>query len=261
MAYKYILYQREPPLATLTFNRPEVRNALSYDLIQESIEALREAERDDEVRAIIITGAGDRAFVAGADISEMQTRNLVTELGPRSAERRVLNMLLENMGKPTIAAINGFALGGGCEIAMSCTLRIAANTARFSQPEINLGLIPGNGATQRLPRFVGKTKAMEMILLGEMMDAEEALRLGLVNRVVPLAEVMNVARETALKLAGKPPIAVRLAKEAVNASDKLGLPEGLDYEARLYALCYGTQDKDEGVRAFLEKRPAKFKGA
>ncbi|MBI2918676.1 MAG: enoyl-CoA hydratase/isomerase family protein [Chloroflexi bacterium] len=260
MAYKNIIYQRELPLAVLTFNRPEVRNALSYDLIQESIEAVREAERDDEVRVLIVTGAGDRAFVAGADIAEMQTRNLVTELGPRSGERRVLNTLLENLGKPTIAAINGFALGGGCEIAMSCTLRVASNTARFGQPEINLGLIPGNGGTQRLPRLIGKTKAMELILLGEMIDAEEAYRLGLVNRVVPLAELMNVAREMALKLAGKPPIAVRLAKEAVNAADKLGLPEGLEFEAKAYALLYGTQDKEEGVRAFLEKRPAQFKG-
>jgi len=260
MAYRYVIYEREPPLAVLTFNRPEVRNALNYEAIEEALEVVREVERDEAIRALILTGAGDRAFVAGADIQEMQARNLVTELGVRSGLRRVLTGLLENMGKPTIAAVNGFATGTGCEIALACTFRIAAETARFGQPEINLGIIPGNGGTQRLPRLIGKTRAMEMVLLGELIDAQEAYRLGLVNRVVPPGELMATAKELALKLASKPPIALRAAKDAINVGLNLSLAEGIEYESKLYAMCYATQDKQEGIAAFLEKRQPQFRG-
>jgi enoyl-CoA hydratase len=260
MVYKHIIYDKEEEIAIITFNRPEVRNALNYLAIDEAFEAARKAEADEAVRALILTGAGDKAFISGADIRELQQRNTLTELGERSNRRRVLANLLETMPKPTIAAINGFATGGGLELAMACTLRIAADTARFGQPEINLGIMPGMGGTQRLPRLVGKGCAMELILTGDLIDAQEAYRIGLVNQVVPGSEMMSHAKELARKLASKSPIALKLAKDAINVGLNLSLTEGIEYEKKMFAILCGTDDKKEGVAAFLEKRKPVFRG-
>lgn len=261
MAYENIIYEKEGEIAVITFNRPQVRNALNFATSDEALQAVEDAESDEAVRVLIITGAGDRAFAAGADVYELQARNMLTELmGAPSARRRILAFKLENMPKPTIAAVNGLALGGGCEVALACTFRIAAETARFSQPEINLGIIPGNGGTQRLPRLVGKAKAMEMILTGDMIDAQEAYRIGLINEVVPQSELMAQAKELARKLASKPPLALRAAKDAINSGLNLSLAEGLEYENKIFAICCSTEDKKEGVAAFLEERSPTFRG-
>ncbi len=260
MAYHEIIYEKESGLAIITFNRPEVRNALNYLAIDEALEAAGDADTDDSVRVLILTGAGDKAFVAGADIEELRARNTLTELGKRSAQRRVLANLLETMSKPTIAAINGFAVGTGLELALACTIRIASENAKFGQPEINLGIMPGNGGTQRLPRLVGEGRAMEMILTGDLIDAQEACRIGLVNRVVPQAELMPYVKELATKLAAKPPLAVKLAKNAIHTGLNLSLNDGIEYENKLFAILCGSQDKQEGIAAFLEKRRPNFQG-
>ncbi|MFQ5996777.1 MAG: enoyl-CoA hydratase/isomerase family protein [Dehalococcoidales bacterium] len=260
MPYQEIIYQKENGLAIITFNRPEVRNALNYRAIDEALEAAGDAEADDSVKVLILTGAGDKAFVAGADIEELRERNTMTELGERSARRRVLASRLETMSKPTIAAINGFAVGSGLELAMACDLRIASDNAKFGQPEINLGIMPGNGGTQRLPRLVGKGRAMEMILTGELIDAHEAYHIGLVNRVVPQTELMSNVRELANKLAAKSPLAIKLVKNAIHVGLDMNLNDGIQYESRLFAIVCGSQDKQEGVAAFLEKRPPRFQG-
>jgi len=260
MPYQEIIYEKEDRLAIITFNRPEVRNALNYRAIDEALEAVRNAETDDSVRVLILTGAGEKAFIAGADIGELRERNTMTELGSRSAQRRVLANLLETMSKPAIAAINGFAVGTGLELAMACTIRIASENAKFGLPEINLGIMPGNGGTQRLPRLVGEGRAMEMILTGELIDAPEAYRIGLVNKVVPQTELMNYVKELAQKLAAKPPLAVKLAKNAIRTGLNMTLNDGIEYENKLFAILCGSQDKQEGVAAFLEKRPPNFQG-
>ena len=260
MPYQEIIYEKENGLAIITFNRPEVRNALNYQAFDEALEAASDAAADDTVKVLILTGAGDKAFVAGADIEELRARTTFTELGERSARRRVLSNLLETMSKPTIAAINGFAVGTGLELAMACTIRIASDNARFGQPEINLGIMPGNGGSQRLPRLVGKGRAMEMILTGDLIDAQEAYRIGLVNRIVPQAELMPRVKELAAKLAAKPPLAIKLAKDAIHTGLNLSLDEGIEYENKLFAILCGSQDKQEGVNAFLEKRPPDFQG-
>ncbi len=260
MAYQEIIYEKESGLAIITFNRPEVRNALNYLAIDEALEAAGDADADDSVRVLILTGAGDKAFVAGADIKELRARNTLTELGKRSAQRRVLANLLETMSKPTIAAINGFAMGTGLELALACTIRIASENAKFSQPEINLGIMPGNGGTQRLSRLVGEGRAMEMILTGDLIDAQKACRIGLVNRVVPQAELMPYVKELATKLAAKPPLAVKLAKNAIHTGLNLSLNDGIEYENKLFAILCGSQDKQEGIAAFLEKRRPNFQG-
>jgi enoyl-CoA hydratase len=260
MAYQHIIYDEADELATITFNRPEVRNALNYLAIDEALQATLAAEADETVRVLILTGAGDKAFISGADIGELRDRNTMTELGERSSRRRVLTNLLETMSKPTIAAVNGFAIGGGLEVAMACTLRTAADTAKFGLTEINLGIMPGNGGTQRLPRLVGKSRAMEMILTGEPITADEAYRIGLVNQVVPPAELMAETRKLAKKLALKSPLALKLAKDAINTGLELSLAEGIKYEQRNFAILCGSEDKKEGVTAFLEKRKPDFKG-
>jgi len=260
MDYKHIVYDKEGELAIITFNRPEVRNALNYLAIDETLEAARKAEADEAVRVLIFTGAGDKAFISGADIGELQQRNTLTELEERSDRRRVLANLLETMAKPTVAAINGFAVGTGLEIAMACTLRVAADTAKFGLPEINVGIMPGNGGTQRLPRLVGKGRAMEMILTGELIDAAEACRIGLVNQVVPLTELMDHTKQIARKLATKSALALKIAKDAINTGFDLSLAEGIRYEQKNFAILCGSEDKREGVAAFLEKRKPIFQG-
>ena len=260
MDYKHIVYDKEGELAIITFNRPEVRNALNYLAIDETLEAARKAEADEAVRVLIFTGAGDKAFISGADIGELQQRNTLTELEERSERRRVLANLLETMAKPTVAAINGFAIGTGLEIAMACTLRVAADTAKFGLPEINVGIMPGNGGTQRLPRLVGKGRAMEMILTGELIDAAEACRIGLVNQVVPLTELIDHTKQIARKLATKSALALKIAKDAINTGLDLSLAEGIRYEQKNFAILCGSEDKREGVAAFLEKRKPIFQG-
>jgi enoyl-CoA hydratase len=260
MPYQEIIYEKEGELATLTFNRPQFRNALNYRAIDEALKVAHDAEVDESVRVLILTGAGEKAFVAGADIEELRERNTMTELGRHSAQRQVLANLLETMPKPTIAAINGFAVGTGLELAMACTIRIASENAKFGQPEINLGIMPGNGGTQRLPRLVGEGHAMEMILTGELIDAQEAYRIGLVNKVVAQTELMNYVKELAKKLAAKPALAVKLAKNAVHTGLNLSLNDGIEYENKLFAILCGSRDKQEGVAAFLEKRPPNFQG-
>lgn len=260
MDYKHIVYDKEGEMAIITFNRPEVRNALNYLAIDETLEAARKAEADEAVRVLIFTGAGDKAFISGADIGELQQRNTLTELEERSERRRVLANLLETMAKPTVAAINGFAVGTGLEIAMACTLRVAADTAKFGLPEINVGIMPGNGGTQRLPRLVGKGRAMEMILTGELIDAAEACRIGLVNQVVPLTELIDHTKQIARKLATKSALALKIAKDAINTGLDLSLAEGIRYEQKNFAILCGSEDKREGVAAFLEKRKPIFQG-
>ncbi len=260
MPYQEIIYEKENGLAIITFNRPQVRNALNYQAFNEALEAAIDVDTDDTVRVLILTGAGDRAFVAGADIEELRARNTLTELGKRSAQRRVLASLLETMSKPTIAAINGFAVGTGLELAMACTIRIASENARFGQPEINLGIMPGNGGSQRLPRLVGEGRAMEMILTGDLIDAQEAYRIGLVNRVVPQTELMHQVKELAVKLAAKSPLAIKLAKNAIHTGFNMSLSDGIEYENKLFAILCGSQDKQEGLNAFLEKRQPDFQG-
>jgi enoyl-CoA hydratase len=244
-------------VAVLTLNRPKVLNALNAALLTELDATLQALGSDDAVRSLIVTGAGEKAFAAGADIEELAAVSqsegqVLAERGQRVFSR------MENLRKPVIAAINGFALGGGCELAMAATIRIASETARLGQPEVKLGLIPGYGGTQRLPRLVGKGAAFKMLLTGDMVSAAEALRIGLVDEVVPAAALMERAQALAKTVAGMAPIAVRQCIAAVHAGYDLPLDEGLAHEAALFGLCCGTEDKAEGTRAFLEKRAPKW---
>ena len=250
---------RDGAVAVVTVNRPKVLNALNTQTMDELRRTILALRHDDSVRAVILTGAGEKSFVAGADISELAVQ---TPAGGREHALRGQHVLdlIENMGKPVIAAVNGFALGGGCELAMACTLRIASEHARFGQPEINLGIIPGYAGTQRLARLVGAGRALEILLTGEQISAQEAHRLGLVNRVVPAGELMNEARKLAATLAAKAPIAVRYIIDAVNKGARMTLPEAQVFEATLFGLVASTDDMHEGTRAFLEKRKPEFKG-
>lgn len=257
--YRYLTLTKDGEIATITFNRPEVRNALSNDMVEEIDAAVREVEKDPEVRVLIFTGAGDRAFMAGADIRELHERDFIAGRNNTYRRQQVFGRI-EDMNIPTIAAVNGYCLGAGLELAVACTFRIASDTARFASPEVNLGIIPGDGATQRLPRLVGLGRAMEMVLTGEMVDASEAHRIGLVNKVVPLAEVVVAAREFASKLASKAPLALQFGKEAVNKALNVSLGDGLAHESYLHALACASEDKREGTTAFLEKRKPAFKG-
>jgi len=259
MGYENLLYEVKEQIARITVNRPNVLNALNRKTVEELGECFDAARRDDSVRVLIITGAGEKAFVAGADINELAKRTAIDGKDFALFGQEIFHRL-ETMGKPSIAAINGFALGGGCELALSCTIRIASRNAKIGQPEVKLGILPGYGGTQRLPRLCGKGVAHEMILSGEMITAEEALRMGLVNRVVELAELLPAAESIAKKIIANAPLAVKYAMEAVERGMEMPQEEGLFLEAALFGLCCATEDMREGTRAFLEKRPAKFQG-
>jgi enoyl-CoA hydratase len=259
MAYDNLLVERDGAVGILTVNRPKVRNALNRQTMDELRRAVLEMKHDEAVRVVVLTGAEDKAFVAGADIGEL------AGLGPGEATayalagQHVLD-LIEHLGKPVIAAINGAALGGGCELAMACTLRMAADSARLGQPEIKLGLIPGFAGTQRLARLVGKGRALDLVLTGRAVDAEEALRIGLVHRVVPAASLMAEARALAASLAEQAPVAMRHAMEAISRGVEMGFTEAAFLEATLFGSVFSTEDMREGTRAFLEKRKAVFRG-
>jgi enoyl-CoA hydratase len=254
MSFENILLEKEDGIATITFNRPDALNALNNQTRAEFYSAMKDVAADNNIKVVILTGAG-RAFVAGSDIKELKQ---TTSLDAHNIHR--LGMVVEKMEKPVIAAVNGFALGGGCEIVMACDIIIASDKARFGQPEINLGIIPGGGATQRLPRLVGVCKAKELILTGDIIKAEEAEKIGLVNRVVPGENLMATAKEIAKKIASKSQATVRLAKDVINKGMQTSLETGLDYEREIYSLCLTLEDKEEGINAFIEKREPQFKG-
>jgi enoyl-CoA hydratase len=259
MNFDNLLIDRDGSTAVLTINRPQVLNALNFATTDELRRALLDVGHDSAVRVVIVTGAGEKAFVAGADINELAKQQPAQ--GKEFARRgQHIFDLIENMGKPVIAAINGYALGGGCELAMACTLRIAADTARLGQPEINLGIIPGYGGTQRLSRLVGKGVALDIMLSGRQVKADEALQIGLVNRVVPAAELMSEAKKLAAELATKPPIAVKYIIEVANRGLEVSFDQGQFIEATLFGLVASTADMREGTAAFLEKRKPQFTG-
>ncbi len=259
MSYETLLYEDRAGVAYVTVNRPQKLNALNQKAVQELTDCFGQIEASSEVGGVILTGAGEKAFVAGADINELAA---LTPAGARETALggQALMNEIENLGKPVIAAINGFALGGGCELAMACTLRIASENARFGQPEVKLGIIPGYAGTQRLPRLVGKGRALEMILSGEPISAQEAWRIGLVNQVVALPDLIPTAEKAVQKILANSPIAVRYALEAVNHGVEMAKNDGEQLEANLFGLCCATEDMKEGTRAFLEKRPAQFSG-
>jgi enoyl-CoA hydratase len=259
MAYENLLYEVKEKIAFITFNRPKVLNALNRRTVEELGDCLAAAEADAGVRVLILTGAGEKAFVAGADINELAQRTPVDGKDFSLFGQAVFHRL-ETLGKPSIAAINGFALGGGCELALSCSMRIASSTARLGQPEVKLGIIPGYGGSQRLARLCGKGIAHELILSGEMISADEALRIGLVNRVTEPAELISTAEGIARKIIANAPLAVKFAMEAVEHGMEMTQEEGLFLEATLFGLCCATEDMREGTRAFIEKRPANFQG-
>jgi enoyl-CoA hydratase len=259
MGYDNVKYEVDGFIATVTVAREKALNALNRHTLNEIAWALREADGDARVRAVILTGAGEKAFVAGADIAEMQNQD-ATAARAFAQVGRTVGDVLEAMSKPVIAAVNGFALGGGCELALACDFIYASDKAKFGQPEVNLGVIPGFGGTQRLPRRIGTARAMELVLTGDLIGADEALRIGLVNKVVPAAELMAEAKKCAEKIASKGPLAIAYARRSVRKSVELSLSAGNDLEAELFALLFATQDQKEGMKAFLEKRPAKFEG-
>jgi enoyl-CoA hydratase len=258
-SYENVRFAVEGFVATITIAREKALNALNWQTLNEIAWALREADGDERVRVVIVTGAGEKAFVAGADISEMQGKT-PDEARAFALAGRTVGDTIDAMKKPVIAAVNGFALGGGCELALACDFIYASDKARFGQPEVNLGVIPGFGGTQRLARRVGMARAMELVLTADMIGAEEALRIGLVNRVLPADQLLPEVRKTAEKIASKGPLAISYARRAVRRTQETFLSTGNDLEAELFALCFATQDQKEGMKAFLEKRPAKFEG-
>ncbi|HXD33775.1 MAG TPA: enoyl-CoA hydratase-related protein [Pyrinomonadaceae bacterium] len=257
-SYETLLLDRRDRVAIITVNRPEKRNALNIKTREEGAALIEELRNDDSVNVVVITGAGDKAFIAGADIAEFAGRT--AHMQRDVMVQRSLFNAIDTFPKPVIAMVNGYCLGGGCEIALACDIRVASENASFGQPEINLGIIPGGGGTQRLTRLVGEGKAMEMILSGQIIDARTAFEIGLVNHVYPADQLEAKTLELANTIAEKGPIAVRLAKEAVKIASRSSLDEGLRREVDLFALCFATEDKDEGVAAFLEKRKPVFKG-
>ena len=257
-SYETLLVERRERVCLITINRPEKRNALNIKTREEGARVLDELRDDEGVGVVVFTGAGDKAFIAGADIAEFAGRTALTQRDVMVA--RSLFNAIDNFPKPVIAMINGYCLGGGCELALACDLRLASETASFGQPEINLGIIPGGGGTQRLTRLIGEGKAMELILTGEIINAHTAFNIGLVNMVVPAADLEAKTMEIANRIAEKSPVALRMAKEAVKLASRSNLDEGLRREVDLFALCFSSEDKDEGVKAFLEKRKPTFKG-
>jgi enoyl-CoA hydratase/carnithine racemase len=254
-----VLYERKGSIAYVTVNRPKVLNALNTPTWTDLHAAFEEAKADAAVHGVILTGAGDRAFIAGADIGELANIDAYEAEESSRFGQGVLD-LIENLGKPVIAAINGFALGGGCETAMACTIRIAAEQARFGQPEVKLGLLPGGGGTQRLPRLVGKGRALQLILTGETISAQEAHRIGLVNEVVPAASLIERAEAILKQITANAPIAVKFSLEAANKGLETSQSQGLALEASFFGICAATADKKEGTAAFLEKRAPQFRG-
>ena len=254
-----VLFEKKGAIALVTVNRPKVLNALNTATLEELRIAFSAIRSDPEVRVAVVTGAGEKAFVAGADINELRLQNAVTGREYTLRGQAVID-LVENLGKPAIACVNGFALGGGCELAMACSIRLASENARFGQPEVKLGLIPGLGGSQRLPRLVGKGRALQLLLTGEMISAQEAYRIGLVNEVVAQAELLPRAEAIARSIAANAPLAVQYVTEAVQRGAEMNLSGGLFLEASLFAICCATEDTKEGTAAFLEKRPPHFEG-
>jgi enoyl-CoA hydratase len=259
MGYENLIYEKKDGIGWITFNRPKVLNALNRKTVEELRDALTDAKNDDGVRVVILTGAGEKAFVAGADIGELSQQTPVNGKEFSLFGQGVFH-LLETMGKPSICAINGFALGGGCELALTCTIRIASKTARLGQPEVKLGILPGYGGSQRLARLCGKGVAHELCLTGEMIGAEEALRIGLVNHIYEPAELLPAAEAMAKKIIANGPLAVKFTMEAIERGVEMPLEEGLFLEATLFGVACATEDMKEGTKAFLEKRPAQFRG-
>jgi enoyl-CoA hydratase len=257
--FKNLLFKQEEGIGFVTINRPDKLNALNIETIKELEELFTHLKENQEIKVVIITGAGEKAFVAGADIEELSKLNMVEGKEYSLRGQRVFS-LIENLGKPVIAGVNGYALGGGTELTLACHIRIASEKAMFGQPEVKLGLIPGYGGTQRLARLVGKGKALELILTGDMITAQQALEIGLVNKVVPPEELLSACKDIAKKIINNSPIAVKYALEAVNNGLDKSLEEGLDIEAELFGMVCGTEDSKEGTKAFLEKRKPVFKG-
>lgn len=259
MEFKNTLYEKGEGIATITINRPEALNALNHETINELLARFEDAENDESIKVIVITGSGDRAFCAGADLKTMRGVSPVKGTEIAKHGQHLMNRI-EALGKPVIAAVNGYALGGGCELAMACDICIAVENAQIGQPEINVGLIPGWGGTQRLPRYVGKGVAKELIFTGKRIDAKTAERLGLVNMVVPVDQLKAKVKELALELASKPPVAIKLSKMLINKSTEAPQEVGMLEEAEAFGLVASTEDFNEGVTAFLEKRKPQYKG-
>ncbi|SFR18353.1 enoyl-CoA hydratase-related protein [Desulfoscipio geothermicus] len=259
MGWNNLLLEKEAGIAVLTINRPKVLNALNAETLQELDAAMDQLGNDDEVRVIILTGAGEKAFVAGADIAFMQTLKPLEAKNFARLGQKVFSKI-ENLPKPVIAAINGFALGGGCELSMACDIRIASENAKLGQPEVNLGLIAGFGGTQRLTRLVNPGLAKEILFTADMYDAEAAHRIGLVNHVVPAGELMNFCKNMAKRIAARGPVAVQLSKQAVNDGLEMDLEKAFVHEADLFGLVFATEDREEGIAAFLGKKKPEFKG-
>jgi len=259
MELRNLLYERRDGIATITINRPKALNALNEETIPEFLSRLEDAERDEKVRVIVITGAGEKAFCAGLDLKKMRDISVIKAVETSRLGQK-LTLAIEELGKPVIAAINGYALGGGLELAMACDIRIASENARIGQTEVNVGLIPGWGGTQRLPRLVGKGIAKELVFTGKMIDAKTAERIGLVNIVVPPEKLKSAVEELAKLIMSKPPIAIKLAKELINSSIETDQGTGLVHEAEAFGILSSTEDYREGVSAFLEKRKPEYKG-
>jgi enoyl-CoA hydratase len=259
LSFETVLYEKKGAIAYVTMNRPKVLNALNKRAIADLKAAFEDARDDVAVRGVIFTGAGDKSFIAGADINEVATDTPVQATEKTRHGQAVMD-LIENLGKPVVAAVNGFALGGGCESALACTIRIAAESAKFGLPEVKLGIMPGYGGTQRLPRLVGKGVALQLILTGGMISAQEAYRVGLVNEVVPAGELIGRAEAILNQISANAPLSVKFALDAVNKGLEASQSEGLLLEASLVAICTSTEDKKEGTSAFLEKRAPKFQG-
>jgi len=259
MSYENLQYEKKDAIAYITFNRPKVLNALNRKTVEELQQVLLDAKNDSSIRVLILTGSGEKAFVAGADINELAQQTPVNGKEFSIFGQSVLH-LLETIGKPSICAINGFALGGGCELALCCSIRLASKTAKLGQPEVKLGILPGYGGSQRLARLCGKGTAHELCLTGEMITAEEAQRIGLVNRIYEPAELLPATEAMARKIVEKAPLAVKYCMEAIERGSEMPLEEGLFLEATLFGLCCATEDMREGTKAFLEKRAAQFQG-